>query len=101
MTNLTKLRRDWGTVWTTARRKTHLMPDCPYVTDTFTQRDISVLPDSHVDLCGWCEERYDNWTTGLAESTTDQCQRCGQALDRDYEHCPDCEEHITRMRARR
>jgi hypothetical protein len=89
---------EWGTVWTHGSAKTHLMPSCPYVGEKHHAIDTDDLPENRVDLCEWCEERYDAWRDGV--DTDGTCQRCGEQIE-DGCYCVACAEVVAARRARR
>lgn len=96
-----RVRAEWGSVWLKARAKTHIMDACRYVSDDFRQVDVDAVPETHVDLCDWCADRFRNWRRGLGDAAADSaCARCGRH-DTTFEHCDDCRATIDRRRARR
>lgn len=100
MSDTTRLRAEWGRIWTAGGSKTHIMPACPYVTDRHTPVAADAYPESHVDLCSWCARRFDSWRDGIAADGANTCERCG-AKTSNVTYCADCQLHTERMRARR
>ena len=98
MTDIDTLRDEWGTIYVASGSKTHIMPACRYVTDAHQEKDVATYPAAHIDLCSWCEERFERWRNGTDGKRT-QCQRCGATTTDEY--CDDCQAHIKRMEARR
>ena len=100
MSTETKLRSEWGRIWTAAGSKTHIMPSCRYATDRHSPIPVEDFPESHVDLCKWCEKCFTSWRSGLENDGVNRCDRCGARTDNAH-HCADCQLHVERMRARR
>ena len=102
MSNAARLRAEWGRIWTAGGTKTHIMPACRYVTDRFTAVDVENYPESHVDLCEWCEERFETWDANRFDTNENvgKCERCG-CRTTNVRYCADCQLHVERMRARR
>ena len=100
MTNLTQLRDEWGAVWVTRKSKTHIMPDCRYVTDKHHKVSTDAYPESHIDLCEWCEQRYEQWRDGV-DTDASTCERCGEGINGEHDYCDSCFETIERRQARR
>jgi len=95
----TAVRVRWDRVWTHGSAKTHLDPSCPHVTDRHHAVPTDDLPESHIDVCEWCEERY---TDPPEEDSPDTptCERCGERVT-DARYCVDCATTIAKRRARR
>ena len=102
MSDAAQVRSEWGRIWTAGGRKTHIMPACPYVSDRFTAVDVENYPESHVDLCEWCEQRFDRWSDRRFDTNENvgKCERCGSRTNNAH-YCRDCQTHVERMRARR
>jgi len=100
MTDATRLRSEWGRIWTAGGTKTHIMPACPYVSDRHTAVPVDAYPESHVDLCEWCAQRFGSWRDGLKRDGAIRCERCG-ARTNNVRYCADCQMHVERMRVRR
>lgn len=100
MSDATRLRAEWGRIWTASGAKTHIMPSCPYVTDRHSPAAVDAYPESHVDLCDWCARRFGSWRDGLERDGAHRCDRCGERTS-NVRYCADCQLHVERMRARR
>jgi hypothetical protein len=100
MTDAETIAAEWGSVWTKSGCKDHLMPTCPRCNDDYTRRSVDVYPPSHMDVCSWCQRRFEAWREGLSADETGRCDRCGSETS-EVEYCRDCREVIDRRAARR
>lgn len=99
-TKVTLVKREWGTIYVKSGAKTHLVDGCPYVGDKHRQVATESYPENHIDLCSWCEEKFDEWRKGVERDTKIRCDRCGSKTE-NSQYCNDCQLHVERMRARR
>lgn len=92
------VKAEWGTVYVVEHSgKMHLDPNCDYVTDEATKKDMAVYPEEFLDICSWCEQQFKNWREGLQpDDTADNCDRCG--VETNYEYCEHCQSKIKRSR---
>ena len=95
-----KVNDEWGTLYVASNRKTHLFNGCRYQTKRHRKLDAEAYPESHVELCSWCEERFNNWRDGLKADNKNRCDRCGKHTD-EPTYCRECEAHVERMNARK
>lgn len=83
--------------------KHHLNPMCPYVDLEAAQtKPADVYPE--LDVCEWCEERYNKWDANRGKIEANGCDRCGAAVGDCYGHsvdyCESCQRTIKRRQVR-
>jgi len=80
--------------------KHHLNPMCPYVDlDTANKKPADAYPE--LDVCSWCEKRYENWTGFHDEIDQNDCGRCNATIDGPYDYCEECQRVIDHRQATR
>jgi len=100
MTDENTIAAEWGTVWAKNTGKTHLMPSCPRCPDHYERKSVDQYPPSHMDVCSYCMESFENWREGLRADNKVRCERCG-AETTNVQYCRDCQDVIDRRKARR
>ena len=111
MTDIETITERWSTIYVATGKKTHLSPNCRYVDDSYRKVDPDVMPNSHIDLCSWCENHFTSWEDGLsnapkAKPTTEELIETGGVDESDRSKpdpsepfryvCPDCRREVFR-----
>jgi len=76
MVNAELLLSEWTTLCVHNALKDHLDPNCPRATDKHRTVNADQYPPSHVDLCSFCESRFERWRSNIDGADGD-CERCG------------------------
>lgn len=94
------IKEEWGTLYLKSGTKAHIMDSCRYVNDSHRKVEAENFPENHIEICNWCENKFDEWRKGLDKDLKIRCERCGTRTN-NATYCNDCQLHVERMRARK
>jgi len=94
------LLSEWSTLQVHNNLKDHLDANCPRATDKHHEVSAEEYPPTHVDLCHYCETRYERWRDGI-DGPDGDCARCGGETPTPPQYhagkplCETCNQQVT------